>query len=94
MLIQNTETGKDGMFFIEVENEKLAEMDYSLSPGIMTIIHTEVDEKLKGKNVGNQLVNHAANYAREKNLKIIPLCPFANAVFTKRKEEYKDVLLK
>ncbi len=94
MLIQNSETGKDGLFFIEVENEKLAEMDYSLSPGILTIIHTEVDEKLKGKNVGYQLVNHAADYAREKNLKIIPLCPFAKAVFEKRKDEFSDVLMK
>lgn len=94
MLIQNKEAGNKGIFFIEMENEKLAELDYSLSPGIMIINHTEVDEKLKGKNVGYQLVNHAAEYARTNNLKIIPLCPFAKKVFDKRKDEYSDVLAK
>jgi len=29
---------------------------------------------------------------RKNNLKAIPLCPFANAVFKKKKDEYKDVL--
>jgi predicted GNAT family acetyltransferase len=92
MLIQNSETGNRGIFFVETDNEKLAELDYSLAPGLLIINHTEVDEKLKGKNVGYQLVNHAANYAREKNLKIMAYCPFAKAIFEKRKAEFSDVL--
>ncbi|MFT3908199.1 MAG: GNAT family N-acetyltransferase [Ferruginibacter sp.] len=94
MLIQNEITATRGIFFIEVENEKLAALYFSLSPGIMTINHTEVDEKLAGKNIGLQLVNHAVDYARTNNLKIIPLCPFAKKVFDKRPDEYQDVLLK
>ena len=93
MLIQNSEKGNGGVFFVETDNERLAEMDYTLAPGRLIINHTEVDEKLKGKNIGYQLVNHAANYARERNLKIIAYCPFAKAVFEKRKAEYNDVLL-
>jgi uncharacterized protein len=92
MDIQNREDGNMGTFFIEVNNEKLAELDYSLAPGTMIINHTEVDEKLKGKNVGLQLVDHAAEYARANHLKIVPLCPFAKKVFAKRKETYSDVL--
>ncbi|MEO8769163.1 MAG: GNAT family N-acetyltransferase [Ferruginibacter sp.] len=92
MLIQNKEENNRGMFYVENDGEQLAEMDYSLSAGIMTIIHTEVDEKLKGKNVGLMLVNHAAEHARANHLKIIPICPFAKKVFDKRREEYKDVL--
>ncbi len=93
MLIQNKIQNTRGQFFVEIDNEKLAEMDYTLSPGILTINHTEVDEKLKGKNVGLQLVDYAAEYARTNNLKIIPLCPFAKKVFDKKRDEYKDVLL-
>ena len=92
MLIQNKEENNRGMFYVEIDGEQLAEMDYSLAPGVMTIIHTEVDEKLKGKNVGLLLVNHAAEYAREHHLKIIPVCPFAKKVFDKKREEYADVL--
>lgn len=92
MLIQEKINDKKGMFYVEEAGEILAEMDISLSPSALTILHTEVDEKLKGKNVGLQLVNYAAEYARSQQLIIIPLCPFAKAVFDKRRDEYTDVL--
>lgn len=57
----------------------------------MIIEHTEVRDELRGKNVGNQLVDKAVEYARTHSLKIIPLCSFANAVF-KKKPEYADLL--
>ena len=61
------------------------------SPDKMIIEHTEVSDELKGQNVGYQLVHTAVEYARTHNIKIVPLCPFANAVF-KKKPEYADVL--
>ena len=93
LLIQQEEKDNQGSFFIEEDGIQLAEMDYSLSPpNTMVILHTEVDEVLKGRNIGNQLINHAVQYARIKNYKIIPLCPFVKSVFEKRPEEFKDVV--
>lgn len=93
MLIQQKETGKKGKFFIEARGKELAEMLYTLKePGLMTIDHTEVDDELQGKNVGYHLVSKGAEYAREKNLKIIPLCTFAAAIFKKKPAEFADVL--
>jgi hypothetical protein len=93
MLIQQREAGGNGSFFVEEDEIQLAEMTYSLSgKDVMIIDHTEVDESLKGKNVGTQLLMNAVEYARENNLKILPFCPFAKAVFEKRHEEFKDVL--
>jgi predicted GNAT family acetyltransferase len=37
------------------------------------------------------MVEQAVLFAREKNLKIIPLCPFAKSVFDKT-IEFRDVL--
>ena len=92
MLIQNKISGTKGMFFVEVNGNILAEMVYSMpSPEKMIIEHTEVSDELKGKNVGYQLVHTAVEYARTHNIKIVPMCPFANAVF-KKKLEYADVL--
>ena len=92
MLIQNKMAGNKGMFFVEVDGNILAEMVYSMpSPEKMIIEHTEVSDELKGKNVGYQLVHTAVEYARTHNIKIVPMCPFANAVF-KKKPEYADVL--
>jgi predicted GNAT family acetyltransferase len=92
MLIQNKKVGTKGMFFVENEGNILAEMVYTMaSPDKMIIEHTEVSDELKGKHVGNQLLDTAVEYARIHKIKIIPLCPFANAVF-KKKPEYADVL--
>ncbi|MBO6606610.1 GNAT family N-acetyltransferase [Psychroserpens sp.] len=81
-----------GIFYYETEGGRLAEMTYSnAGPDKIIIDHTEVDESLRGEGVGYKLVEAAVNYARANNLKILPLCPFAAAVFRKR-ENYRDVL--
>jgi len=82
------------MFYVNNDEKILAEMVYTMpSSDKMIIEHTEVSEELKGQNVGFQLVKTAVEFAREQNIKIIPLCPFANSVF-KRKPEFADVLAK
>ena len=47
------------------------------------IEHTDVDDSLRGQGVGNKLLERVVAFAREKNVKIIPLCPFAKSVFDK-----------
>ena len=94
MEIQNKKVGTKGMFYVENDKTILAKMVYTMpSDGKMIIEHTEVSEELKGQNVGAQLVKTAVEFARANNIKIIPLCPFANSVF-KRKPEFADVLEK
>lgn len=93
MDILQKQNGTKGSFYIEENEEIVAEMTYSMAgEAVMIIDHTEVADSLRGKNVGYQLVKKAADFAREKQIKIIPLCPFAKAVFTKKHEEFKDVL--
>lgn len=48
-------------------------------------------KNLEEKGTGKQLVHKAEEKAREKHIKILPLCPFAKRVFEKT-EDYKDVL--
>ncbi len=81
-----------GEFFIEKEGEKLAEMTYSRWGGKKFIIdHTEVSDELRGEGAGKQLVMAAVDYARKNQMKILPLCPFAKAIFEKNKD-IQDVL--
>ena len=92
MKIEHRKTGQKGLFYVEYENEIAAEMVYTMSPeNKMVIEHTEVEEVLRGKNVGYELVHAAVEYARHHGLKIIPLCPFARSVINK-KPEFQDVL--
>lgn len=77
MEIQNKKVGNKGTFYIEKDKKIFAEMIYNMpSPDRMIIEHTEVDDTLKGKNIGKQLVHHMIEYARTNNIKAIPLCRF------------------
>lgn len=55
------------------------------------IDHTEVNEKYNGHGIGKKLVYHGAEYFRTKQFKVIPLCPFASALF-KKDETLQDLL--
>lgn len=92
MTIERIEHGAKGAFIIKGETSRLAEMTYSKAGEHLIIIdHTEVSDALRGKGAGKQLVAAAVTFARENNLKIIPLCPFAKSVFD-RTPEFHDVL--
>jgi predicted GNAT family acetyltransferase len=94
MNIQNQEHGAKGAFFIEGEDgEWIAEMTYRKIAGGSTIIidHTEVDESLQGKGVGNDLVKASVDFARKNNIKIVAQCSFAKKVIDET-SEFQDVL--
>ena len=92
MEIKQDENQKKGKFYYEEEGKQLAEMTYTYAGDDKIIIdHTEVDDSLRGKGVGYKLVEAAVHFARENNISIMPLCPFAHAVF-KKKSGYSDVL--
>lgn len=83
---------KGGSFYFEGDGKKLAEMVYTMAGEKKMIIdHTEVDPSLKGKGIGKQLLAALVEYVRQEGIKVIPLCPFANATFMKTRE-WQDVL--
>lgn len=92
MEIQIRDNGLKGAFFISENGEDIALMTFVWSGKDKIIIdHTEVSEQLGGQGIGKKLVNKAADFAREKNIKIMPLCPFAKKVM-EGNEAYQDVL--
>lgn len=71
-------TDNKGTFFIDVDGKQAGLMTFVFAGDDKIIIdHTEVDTAYNGKGFGKILVQKAVEFAREKNLKIIPLCQFA-----------------
>ncbi|HEY2721966.1 MAG TPA: GNAT family N-acetyltransferase [Chitinophagaceae bacterium] len=94
MEIKRRQIGSKGMFYVENDGNIQAQMVYhTTSPTHLVIEHTEVDDELRGQNVGYQLVHAAVEYARQSNIKLTVWCPFAKSVFEK-KPEWNDVLNK
>jgi predicted GNAT family acetyltransferase len=92
MEIQHRSTESKGEFFIEKNGKRIAEMTYSKAGTARIIIdHTEVSDEGRGKGLGKKLVKEGVEFARENDLKIIPLCPFAKAIIQKT-PEFQDVL--
>lgn len=92
MEIQKNIGDTKGEFYMEEQGQKNAEMTFSKAGDDTIIIdHTFVDDSLRGKGIAEKLVMAGVDYARDNNLKIIPLCPYAKSLFEK-KEDIRDVL--
>ncbi|MDT7051302.1 GNAT family N-acetyltransferase [Providencia stuartii] len=80
-------------FFILADDKqtRLAEITFVYTGDELAIIdHTVVDESLKGQGIAKQLVAKIVERMRSEKRKIIPLCPFAKAIFDKT-PEYQDI---
>ncbi|MEL1243132.1 GNAT family N-acetyltransferase [Flavobacterium sp. DGU11] len=90
MEITHFDDGKKGHFKATEGDIQAGLMTYVWAGDDKFIIeHTVGNPDFKG--IGMKLLDKAVAFAREKNLKIIPLCPFAKKMFD-RKEEIRDVL--
>lgn len=89
--IKHKESERRGMFYIEDEKGIVSELTYTVQEsGIMVIDHTETRPELEGKGLASSLVRKCVEFAREQNLKVDPLCPFAEVQFDQNKE-YQDL---
>jgi len=80
-----------GAFFIMDGEERIGELLLSISGKEMTVYHTEVVPAAEGKGLAKQMLNEMVAYARKNNLKVIALCPYVHAQFTRHPDEYADV---
>jgi predicted GNAT family acetyltransferase len=92
MDIKQANNDKNGSFFIALDGREIASMHYVWAVDDKLIIdHTEVAEAFEGRGLGKQLLSALVSYCRSNGVKVIPLCPFAKALFDKV-EEYRVVL--
>lgn len=89
--IEHQRSGHRGAFVMLRDGEKLAEQTYTVAGSRVIIDHTDVDDRLRGKGAGRDLVKSAVEWARRENVKLMALCPFAKSVFDKT-PDYRDVL--
>jgi predicted GNAT family acetyltransferase len=90
--IEHKDEGTKGAFFIQVDGQRVAEMTYSRTNATLLIIdHTEVDASLSGQGIGRRLLVELVGWVRRTGTKVVPLCPFARAQFTKD-ASIRDVL--
>jgi len=92
-MIEHEQQGHRGAFFVERDGRRLAELTYTVAGSRVILDHTEVDDALRGTGTGRKLVAAAVDWAREEDVHLMPLCPFARSVFDKS-PEFSDVLVR
>lgn len=73
--------------------DQIARIEYIKAKDKIYLTHTEVPVALEGNGIGSQLVNMALEDIDEKDLTLIPLCPFV-AGYIKDHPEWKRLVLK
>jgi uncharacterized protein len=74
-----------GRFSAQVHGH-LCVCDYRLRDGVMFMTHTEVAPELEGQGVAAELVRAALAHARERGLKVRPLCSYVQAYMRRHPE--------
>jgi predicted GNAT family acetyltransferase/uncharacterized Fe-S cluster protein YjdI len=92
LIIKHETNERQGIFIAIKDNKQAGLMTYTwIASREFIIDHTEVHPNFEGTGIGKKMVYAAVNYARENELKIIPMCSFAKAIFDKD-SEIRDVL--
>jgi uncharacterized protein len=83
-VISHQEQGRHGVFFLERDGARVAEMTYQrLGDTRIVVDHTEVDVTLRGKGVARVLLDAVVAWARQTNTKVSATCSYVTAQFAR-----------
>ena len=86
------DNGKKGRFVLFEAGKEAGEMTFVWDGDDKIVVeHTYVGEEYGGKGYAKQLMKKAVAFARENEVKIVPVCSFVEAMF-ERDESIRDVL--
>lgn len=90
--IKIEDNDKKGRFVLLEDGKEAGEMTFVWDGENSIIIeHTNVGKEYGSKGYAKQLMNKAVAFARENEVKIVPVCSFVKAMFEKD-ESIRDVL--
>ena len=78
-------------FEADLGDGSFAIAEYTLPAGKIMFTHTEVPQAHEGKGIGSALIRHALGEARNRGLKVIPICPFF-AAYMQKHADVQDLL--
>jgi predicted GNAT family acetyltransferase len=71
-------------FVLRMDGERCGSLEYTRpGVGVLRIEYVEVAPELRGIGLGRQLVEKAVAFAREAQLRVVPICSYARAVIAR-----------
>lgn len=92
MQFEHQDNGQQGEFYcVNPSGQRIAEISYIWRDTHNIIAnHTWVDDSLRGQGVARQLLDVLVEFARKKQVKIVPTCSYVDVMF-KRDSSLSDV---
>jgi len=76
---------------IRIDGKPAGVLQYRLQPGLIELVHTEIDEEFEGRGLGSRLISFALDDARKRGLAVLPFCPFVND-YIRRHRQYVELV--
>ncbi len=80
-------------FFVDVSGPEAYLSYTAVDDSTLDFRRTLVPEAQRHQGIGEQIVVHALEYARDNGYRVIPTCPFVSWVVD-RKAQYRDLLVR
>jgi len=64
----------------------VAYLTYERSPNTLTLVHTEVPVEIRGRHIGDRLVEAALAIGRSEGRRLVVVCPFARAYLRRHRQ--------
>jgi predicted GNAT family acetyltransferase len=78
-------------FELLVDGEAAGLAAYKSRAGAIIVLHSEVDPRFRGQGLAGELARRTLDQIRERDLHVVPLCPFF-ARYVERHPEYLDMV--
>jgi len=74
-----------------VDGKPAGSIRYRRLPGVVALVHTEVEPEFEGHGLGGRLVEGALTDIRRRGLRVVPICPFVSS-YLDQHPEYRDLI--
>jgi uncharacterized protein len=71
---------------------EMSRLEYRMRDSVIVYTHTVVPPALEGHGIAGRLAREALEYARNRGLSVVPLCPYV-ADYLEKHPEYGDLVV-
>ena len=88
--LEVTHNEAESRFEIWIDGQ-LSKLDYSYHDNTIVMTHVGVYPNHRGRGIAGKLTQVALEYAKEKNLRVIPMCSYV-AAYIRKHPQYSDLM--
>jgi len=75
-------------YLMTADGAQVGLAQYREQPGELVITHVEIDDAVGGQGLGSRLVAFLLQDARDRDLDVVPLCPFVREYIARHPEHH------